>query len=194
MLSVLSSPILSQLKLMVSWILRPAYTSLRERMQWLTATRIVSQELQHVYQMPKLRRLLNILELFLFSLISSGWNSTSSNGADTIIGIFDTGIWPESESFNDKGIGLVPSRWKGTCTRDYDFKTSSCNRYFADFSVTKLTGSSSDCGDGSLEKDCAEPRHSLTCLKLLKTETSEIWMNPKDISTMQLGSYYNISG
>ncbi|KAM3397750.1 hypothetical protein P3S68_001263 [Capsicum galapagoense] len=58
---------------------------------------------------------------------SSGWNSTS-NGADTIIGVFDSGIWPESESFNDKGIGPVPSRWKGTCTRGYDFNKSSCNR------------------------------------------------------------------
>ncbi|PHT93629.1 CO(2)-response secreted protease [Capsicum annuum] len=58
---------------------------------------------------------------------SSGWNSTP-NGADTIIGVFDSGIWPESESFNDKGIGPVPSRWKGTCTRGYDFNKSSCNR------------------------------------------------------------------
>ncbi|XP_059290674.1 CO(2)-response secreted protease-like [Lycium ferocissimum] len=58
---------------------------------------------------------------------SSGSNS-SSNGADTIIGIFDSGIWPESESFNDKGIGSIPSRWKGTCTQGYDFNSSSCNR------------------------------------------------------------------
>ncbi|XP_060200944.1 CO(2)-response secreted protease-like [Lycium barbarum] len=60
-------------------------------------------------------------------LYSSGSNS-SSNGADTIIGIFDSGIWPESECFNDKGIGPIPSRWKGTCTRGYDFNSSCCNR------------------------------------------------------------------
>ncbi|KAF3655904.1 hypothetical protein T459_01509 [Capsicum annuum] len=59
---------------------------------------------------------------------SSGSNSTSLNGADTIIGIFDTAIRPESESFTDKGIGPVPSRWKGTSTRGYDFKPSSCKR------------------------------------------------------------------
>ncbi|KAF4382057.1 hypothetical protein G4B88_006689 [Cannabis sativa] len=38
-------------------------------------------------------------------------------------------IWPEAESFNDKGIGPIPSKWKGACERASDFNASSnCNR------------------------------------------------------------------
>ncbi|XP_043690922.1 subtilisin-like protease SBT4.3 [Telopea speciosissima] len=35
--------------------------------------------------------------------------------SDVIIGMIDSGIWPESESFSDKGIGRPPSKWKGIC-------------------------------------------------------------------------------
>ncbi|CAN1139564.1 Probable LRR receptor-like serine/threonine-protein kinase At3g47570 [Linum perenne] len=35
--------------------------------------------------------------------------------SDIVIGMLDTGIWPESESFNDEGYGPPPLSWKGGC-------------------------------------------------------------------------------
>ncbi|MCL7040579.1 hypothetical protein MKW94_008467, partial [Papaver nudicaule] len=44
----------------------------------------------------------------------SAWN-VGRYGEDTIIANLDTGVWPESKSFSDEGMGPIPSRWKGTC-------------------------------------------------------------------------------
>ncbi|KAF8406620.1 hypothetical protein HHK36_008710 [Tetracentron sinense] len=60
---------------------------------------------------------------------NSGLDSDSvSHKSDTIIGILDTGIWPESESFNDRDMGPIPSQWKGVCMEGHGFSASNCNR------------------------------------------------------------------
>ncbi|XP_057849920.2 CO(2)-response secreted protease isoform X2 [Cryptomeria japonica] len=48
--------------------------------------------------------------------------------SDVIIGLLDTGVWPESESFNDEGMGPIPDKWKGKCDLADDFNSSNCNR------------------------------------------------------------------
>ncbi|KAI3951470.1 hypothetical protein MKW92_016605 [Papaver armeniacum] len=44
--------------------------------------------------------------------------------SDTIVGIIDSGIWPESASFSDEGFGPPPKKWKGVCAGGQNF---TCN-------------------------------------------------------------------
>ncbi|XBI60928.1 subtilisin-like protease SBT3.6 isoform X1 [Triticum dicoccoides] len=59
---------------------------------------------------------------------SNGLVKGSNYGEDVIIGVVDTGIWPESRSFNDEGYGPIPSRWKGKCQLGPDWGINNCSR------------------------------------------------------------------
>ncbi|XP_071688708.1 subtilisin-like protease SBT4.14 [Rutidosis leptorrhynchoides] len=58
--------------------------------------------------------------------------------SDIIIGVMDTGITPESESFNDDGFGPPPVKWKGSCPHFANF--SGCNNKLIGAKYFKLDG------------------------------------------------------
>ncbi|KAE9593962.1 putative cucumisin [Lupinus albus] len=63
--------------------------------------------------------------------------------SDVVIGVLDTGVWPESDSFKDEGFGPVPKNWKGSCVGGKNF---TCNnkiigaRYYIEDTARDLNG------------------------------------------------------
>ncbi|CAI5963437.1 unnamed protein product [Closterium sp. NIES-65] len=57
----------------------------------------------------------------------------SSAGEDVVVGVVDTGIWPEHKSFaNDSSSASflydsAPAGWQGSCRKSTDFPASACN-------------------------------------------------------------------
>ncbi|KAM0942409.1 putative tripeptidyl-peptidase II [Dioscorea sansibarensis] len=94
---------------------------------------VVSVFVDPVYQLHTTRswdflQLQNSLGIGLTRRVNEADEGSSSiGGEDTIIGLLDTGIWPESPSFSDKGMSPLKKRWKGTCVNADDFNSSNCN-------------------------------------------------------------------
>lgn len=54
--------------------------------------------------------------------------SLAEYGNDVIVGVLDSGFWPESKSFRDEGMRPIPKTWKGICQSGDAFNSSHCNR------------------------------------------------------------------
>ncbi|CAL9086616.1 unnamed protein product [Musa acuminata var. zebrina] len=60
---------------------------------------------------------------------TEGFIPQSNTTSDVVVGVLDTGVWPERKSYDDTGLGPVPASWKGACEEGKDFKAANaCNR------------------------------------------------------------------
>ncbi|CAI5971951.1 unnamed protein product [Closterium sp. NIES-65] len=65
--------------------------------------------------------------LNLSSVVWKGLGGANRAGENVIIGVVDSGIWPEHPAFSGRGY-LRPKRtWRGKCAATKDFKATSCN-------------------------------------------------------------------
>ncbi|KAK8544356.1 hypothetical protein V6N13_056138 [Hibiscus sabdariffa] len=93
-----------------------------------------------------------------------GFNQTVKRNAtsesNVVIGVLDTGIWPESESFSDEGFGPPPQKWKGSCKGGQNF---TCNnkligaRFYVKDDVTE--SARDEVGHGSHTASTAAGNH-----------------------------------
>ncbi|CAH9096593.1 unnamed protein product [Cuscuta europaea] len=78
---------------------------------------------------------------------------------DVIVGVVDTGIWPEHASFRDDGMTSSPSQWKGACEAGSRFAPSNCNNKLIGARIF-YKGYEAIVGRINWDKECKSPRDS----------------------------------
>ncbi|XP_023551327.1 cucumisin-like [Cucurbita pepo subsp. pepo] len=93
--------------------------------------KLTEDEVQKVSEMkgvisvfPNGKKQLHTTRSWDFMGLSQQVSRVPSIESDIIVGVLDTGIWPESPSFLDEGYGRPPPKWKGSCEASLNF---SCN-------------------------------------------------------------------
>ncbi|KAL6223267.1 hypothetical protein ACLB2K_006655 [Fragaria x ananassa] len=100
---------------------------------------LTTQQADQLRQRPEIISLFNDRLLKLFTTRSPAFLGLETNdaglvklfdsGANVIIGVIDSGIWLEHLSFDDNGLGPIPSRWKGRCMPgDSENAATFCNK------------------------------------------------------------------
>ncbi|GMY16944.1 subtilisin-like protease SBT1.5 [Fagus crenata] len=79
-------------------------------------------------QTTRTPQFLGLIEDTSTAITTNGIINVSDSGSNVIIGILDTGIFPERDSFNDQDLGPIPSHWKGTCVPGSTFPENLCNK------------------------------------------------------------------
>ncbi|KAL5727656.1 hypothetical protein ACHQM5_000826 [Ranunculus cassubicifolius] len=64
---------------------------------------------------PSKRLQLHTTRSWDFLGFKESYVGTPSKEGNVIIGMIDSGIWPEAKSFSDEGFGPPPAKWKGIC-------------------------------------------------------------------------------
>ncbi|XP_076923626.1 subtilisin-like protease SBT1.3 [Bidens hawaiensis] len=115
----------------VLYTYRSAFHGMAARLTEKEAERLVSQNgVQFV--LPEVKYELHTTRSPVFlgletQDVTSVWSDKLSDH-DVVVGVLDTGIWPESPSFNDSRFTPVPAHWRGDCEVGRGFQKHHCNK------------------------------------------------------------------
>uniref|UniRef100_A0A803LDL2 Uncharacterized protein n=2 Tax=Chenopodium quinoa TaxID=63459 RepID=A0A803LDL2_CHEQI len=112
---------------------------------------ILSKQFHILSLIPEQVRSLHTTRSPLFLGLEPSSTNTSSLleesdfGSDLVIGVIDTGIWPEHPSFKDRGLNAIPPKWRGFCPSDFpcNKKIIGAKFFFEGYEATngKMNGS-----------------------------------------------------